>query len=238
MPTTPQLPLDLLVERSASFENYRAAAASATVDLVRAHAAGYPAAGESAHVETVMFLWGKTGAGKSHLLRSACTLAHSLDREAVCVSALDLADLTRPGELSLLCVDDVHSIAGDSQLERALFACFEELRAAGAQLLVSARQPPAAVEFELADLQSRLMWGPVLRLDPLDDDGLRMHFRAHADRFDLRLSQDVVEYVVRHCPRDAGYLEALAAALHRRSLAEKRHVSVPMVSSLVRESTG
>ena len=48
MPSTPQLPLDLRVERAPRFDNYRAADADPVVTLIRAHAEGYPA-GEMKH---------------------------------------------------------------------------------------------------------------------------------------------------------------------------------------------
>ena len=243
MAHTPQLPLDLRVTRAALFDNYRAAEGDPVIALIRAHASGYPET-EGAHVsgrpaaaETVVFLWGTTGSGKTHLLESAVALAQSRGRNArfVSASAGNTLYTGTDADADLVCLDDVDRIAGDAEAERAVFALFEEQRAAGAQLLVSARRPPSDIAFDLLDLQSRLMWGPVLRIDPLDDEALRNHFSAHAERFGLRLSSDVVEYVLRHCPRDAGYLEALAAALHRQSLAERRHVTVRLVGQLIAE---
>ncbi|MEM9601249.1 MAG: DnaA/Hda family protein [Pseudomonadota bacterium] len=230
MTGTPQLPLDLQVERPPRFENYWTAATDPVVPLLRAHALGYAEAASSAARETVVFLWGTAGAGKSHLLLSSVHCARAHGRSARCIGTDEVVRGVALDGVSLLCVDDVDGVAGDLEGERNLLDAFETLRTRGAQLVVSAARPPAAVSFVLADLQSRLMWGPVLRIDPLSDEALRLHFRAHADRYGLQIPDDVVEYVARRCPRDAAYLEALAEALHRQSLAEKRRVSIPMVA--------
>ncbi|MEM7377599.1 MAG: DnaA/Hda family protein [Pseudomonadota bacterium] len=230
MAGTPQLPLDLQVERAPRFENYWTAASDPVVPVLRAHALGYPDAAPAAARETVVFVWGTAGAGKSHLLHSSVHWARSHGRPACHVGPDEVVRGVCVDGLALLCVDDVDGFAGDLEAERNLLDVFESLRASGAQLVVSADRPPAAVAFGLADLQSRLMWGPVLRIDPLSDEALRLHFRAHADRYGLHIPDDVVEYVARRCPRDAAYLEALAEALHRQSLAEKRRVSIPMVA--------
>ncbi len=240
MPQTPQLPLDLRVERAARFENYRAAEADPVVALIRAHAEGYPTDGvhAGARPETVIFLWGTAGSGKSHLLESAAAHATAQQRRAAYTEGTALLSLEEGAEWDLLCVDGVDGIAGHADAERALFAAFEEMRSAGAQLLVAARQPPSEIAFDLPDLRSRLMWGPVLRIDPLDDTALKHHFAAQAERYGLRLNTDVVEYVMRHCSRDAGYLEALAEALHRYSLAERRHVTVRLVAQFLAQHAG
>jgi len=187
MAHTPQLPLDLRVTRAALFDNYRAAEGDPVIALIRAHASGYPETG-GAHVsdrpaaaETVVFLWGTTGSGKTHLLESAVALAQSRGRNArfLSASAGNTLYTGTDADADLVCLDDVDRIAGDAEAERAVFALFEEQRAAGAQLLVSARRPPSDIAFDLLDLQSRLMWGPVLRIDPLDDrDRVASVFRA------------------------------------------------------------
>lgn len=233
MAATPQLPLDLRVERVQSFQNYRATQASAVVPLLRAHAGGYSNVDQQASAETVVFVWGTTGSGKTHLLQSCARHARECGRTALYTAGCEFGEHVLAREFDLLCVDNVDQLVGDAIGERNLLGAFEQLRSGARQLVVSARQPPSALHFSLADLGSRLMWGPVLRLDPLSDEELHQHFRAQAERYGLPISPEVIEYILRRCPRNAAYLEGLAAALHEQSLAEKRHVSVHMVSQLL-----
>ena len=44
-------------------------------------------------------------------------------------------------QLDLVCVDDFDRVAGNATWERALFRCFNEVRAAQGRLLVSSRLP-------------------------------------------------------------------------------------------------
>ena len=70
--------------------------------------------------------------------------------------------------MDLVCIDDLHKIAGLSEWEQALFACFNRLRDNGTHLIISADCKPTQLPVQLVDLQTRLNWGLTLKLQPLN----------------------------------------------------------------------
>lgn len=186
-----------------------------------------------------VYLWGPPGSGKTHLLQSACHHAASEGRRA-CYLPLAHAGLA-PAMLeglegfALVCIDDTHAIAGDDAWERSLFALFNGLRDAGGALALCADRSPRALGLGLADLSSRLAWGPVFQLHALDDDALAQALQLRARGLGLEMPEEVARYLVRHCVRDSTALFALLEALDRAALSAQRRLTVPFVKEFLRE---
>src|SRR5436190_1859256 len=88
--------------------------------------------------------------------------------------------------------------------------------------------PPAQLPLR-EDLRTRLAWGLVYQLKPLTDAEKALYLRAEAGRRGLRLSDEVVWYLLNHLPRDLGSLHRVLEVLDRYSLASQRAVTLPLV---------
>lgn len=228
-----QLALNLRLRDSASFANFHSARNAEAVDCLRralqALAAGRPA-------ERVVFLWGPSGSGRSHLLQAACheAQAHALRfsfvplHEAVHLAPAALGDLNA----AVVCLDDVQAIAGRRGWEEAVFALAERQRARGAMLLAAADAPPAQLKLLLPDLVTRLIWGPVFALQTLDDEAKLAALQLRAGRMGLELPEEVGRYVLARHPRDMGSLFAWLDRADRQSLATQRRLTIPFVRAL------
>ena len=153
--------------------------------------------------EAVLYLWGEPGSGRSHLLQSARTL-----------------------NSSLVIADDVETL--DERAQQRLFAAINAAREGEAPVLAAGGRPPAQLELR-EDLRTRLAWGLVYQLKPLSDAEKTLHLHAQAARRGLRLSDDVVGYLLTRLPRDLASLNSVLDALDRYSLATKRPVTLPLV---------
>ena len=80
----------------------------------------------------------------------------------------------------------------------------------------------------LPDLASRLAWGPVLRLEVLDDAGKREVLRAHAQVRGMELPDDVIYFMFAHLPRGLPSLLAGLEQLDAASMVQKRRVTLPL----------
>jgi len=188
--------------------------------------------------EQFVYLWSTVGCGKSHLLQAACETAASLDRK-VAYLPLEELKIMGPevldglGQMDLLCLDDIEQVSGDIAWETALFNLYNTMRGNGGVILVSANQAPAGLAIQLEDLRSRLGWGPVFRVVPLDDhdkiEALRL--RAHARGFDLPV--EVAEFLMRRSARDTVSLFELLDRLDQASLAQQRKLTIPFVRTLL-----
>lgn len=191
--------------------------------------------------EKQLYLWSDRGRGKSHLLQAACN--HAAGRQAA-VCYLPAAEmLAQPAELldgleqlDLLCLDDVQLFAGHDDWEVALFNLINRVRASGCRLLMSANEVPENLALELADLRSRLVWGPVFQLQVLSDSDKRAALQARAQLRGLELPDNVAEYLLRHYPRDLFALFERLNALDTAAMALQRKLTIPFVKTVFAQS--
>ena len=153
--------------------------------------------------EAIVYLWGDPGSGRTHLLRAAAR-----------------------ANPELVIADDVESLEAAAQQQ--LFAAINAARDGGAPVLAAGPRAPAGLALR-EDLRTRLAWGLVYQLRPLGDDEKAEHLRAEAGRRGLRLSGEVVGYLLTRFPRDLPSLNGVLDALDRYSLAAKRPVTLPLV---------
>ncbi|MTW21145.1 DnaA regulatory inactivator Hda [Allochromatium palmeri] len=183
--------------------------------------------------EPYLLLLGASGTGKTHLLQASCQAVVSAGRQAHFVplgmAELDPAMLEDLERLDLVAIDDLQCIAGDPRWERALFDLFNRLREQGRALLAAANAAPDTLPLSLPDLASRLQWGPRYRLLPLSDlDCERLLVEAAHER-GLRLTPDLVRFIMSHHARDPASLLELLGRLDSLSLREQRQPSIPLV---------
>jgi len=220
---TQQLTLNIQLRDDATFENYFSGSNEPVVHNIKSQ------------TEPYVFLFGDTGTGKSHLLQAACLQA---GKNTLPVVYLPLND---PGlmpemlegleEMSLIALDDIQTVIGDEGWERALFNLYNRVREKGATMLVSSTEPLASLNIKLADLKSRLSWGPIFQLGALSDAEKQLALQQRAKNRGLDLTDDVVTYLLKRSPRDMNSLFDLFEKLDKASLVEKRKLTIPFIKS-------
>jgi DnaA family protein len=153
--------------------------------------------------EAIVYLWGERGSGRSHLLRAAAR-----------------------ANPSLVVADDVQGL--DVQAQQALFVAINAARDGRAAVLAAGDAPPAQLSLR-EDLRTRLAWGLVYQLKPLNDTEKALHMRAEAGRRGLELSEEVVGYLLTRLPRDLSSLNSVLDLLDRDSMARQRPLTLPFV---------
>ncbi|MCC5811663.1 MAG: DnaA regulatory inactivator Hda [Ectothiorhodospiraceae bacterium] len=225
-----QLPLNIGWNDGASFEQFVAGPNARALGAVHQllEEPGAPA----------VYLYGVDGVGKSHLLQAACR-ACGQDRQPGFYLPLSPAEHWHPGMLEglesmrLVALDDVDAIAGDRPREEAVFHLFNRLRDSGTSLLMAASARPMDVGWVLPDLGSRLAWGLVERLQPLDDESLLQALRRRAEMRGLELPDETGRYLLSRFPRRASTLFHLLDRLDRAALAAQRRLTVPFVKTVI-----
>jgi DnaA family protein len=227
---SPQIPLQLEPRRPDRFDDFIAGPNENTLAAVR-QLLNEPGGS--------LFLSGPDGSGKSHLLNALCHEARANGLAAFYIAPKRLpeeaaASLEGLQVLDLVCVDDLDSVAGNPVWENALFACFNEVRAAHGRLIVSSKQPLASIKFHLPDLASRMAWGVRQNLR-LPDDGGKLEIlqqRAVALRIDLPL--DVQNYLLKYSKRDMSSLLLALERLKDAAFAGKRKITVPLAREVLK----
>jgi DnaA family protein len=159
--------------------------------------------------ERVVYVWGESGAGKTHLAKAYQGAA-------------------RPGHRVL---DDVERLSDAEQV--ALFNEFNDH--AFEFLLVTAHSAPRDVPLR-RDLATRLATGLTYRVLPLTDDEKRTALAAHAKSRGFALSDEVRAYLLTHVRRDMGSLMGMLDEIDRYSLETGRPITVPLLKAALQPS--
>lgn len=206
-----QLLLDFTQAPAPTFENFVPGRNAEPLAAVRAALAGIP--------ERVLYLWGETGAGKTHLLQAFAAMR----ARARYVRGEDYAGTESGGTLVL---DDVERLAEARQV--ALFNAFNER--AFELIVVSAHAAPRDVALR-RDLATRLATGLTYRLLALSDEEKRAALAAHARARGFALSEEVAAYLLTHARRDMPSLIQALDTLDRYSLETGRAITVPLLKA-------
>lgn len=173
--------------------------------------------------ECQLYLWGLPGSGKTHLLRALVPDAQYVACHAEC--------RFEPNAAPALAVDDVHQLGAEGAID--LFHRYNERREAGLRLLVSGPCPPTELPL-FPDLRSRLAWGLVLRIQPLNDDDKLTALQRHAADLGLDFPEPALTYLLTHCPRNNDYLFGLMRTLLHWSLSTHRaSITLPMIREVL-----
>lgn len=196
---TRQLALPISPPPEPTLDNFVPGANAELLARLRALRAGQLA-------ESVLYLWGEPGSGRSHLLEAS----------------------VRPG---LVVADDVERL--DEPRQIGLFNAINAARESGGTVLAAGNAPPAQLALR-EDLKSRLAWGLVYQVKPLTDAQKALYLHGEAARRGLKLSDEVVWYLLTHVRRDLHSLAGLLDRLDRASLEQRRAVTLPLVRELIR----
>jgi DnaA family protein len=190
--------------------------------------------------EQQIFLWGKMGQGKTHLLQACC---HEAQKQNLGSFYFDLSNAGQPNpsimkgldEFDVVCFDNIECIAGNAAWELAFFNFFNKHRERGHKLIVSASSAPNEIAIELPDLRTRLNWGLTLKIQPLtDSDRIEaLIFKAYQMGFEI--APPAGRFLLTHYDRDPASLWALLEKLDKASLAAKRKLTLPFLKQILNE---
>jgi len=183
------------------------------------------------------WLWGAAASGKTHLLQAVCERAG--DR-SVYVPLSELADagpdlIDGLESRELVCIDDLHRVAGRAAWERALFKLYNDLIASGGQLVVAATMAPRECPVQLPDLASRLSALPTYTVQSLADTDRAKALQLRATHRGLELPDETASYLITRSRRDMASLYKLLDTLDQEALRAQRRLTVPFVREVLQQ---
>lgn len=196
-----------------------------------------------------IYLYGKEGCGKSHLLMG---IAREMQKRGIkamyvhaetftdhVVQAIRAAQMSRFRELyrknDLLLVDDVHIFSRKGTTQEEFFHTFNTLHLECKQIILSANTPPQELEEIEPRLVSRFEWGIVLPLVPLEGADRKELLHAFLEELHLPLEEKIVKFLLEHFSTSPKILlQAVQALVLRLNLRER--TSFPaLTEALVRQ---
>jgi chromosomal replication initiator protein len=218
-----------------------------------AAAAALAVAEAPAKVYNPLFIYGDTGLGKTHLMQA---IAHFiLQRKPETrmlyigteqftnelVSAIQTRttpDFRRKyRETDLLLIDDVHFLKNKGATQEEFFHTFNALYEAGRQIVITSDRPPSDIPDVEARLITRFQWGMVadVELPDLEHRIAILHQKAHLDRLELTIPDDVILFIAEHVRTSVRELEGSITKLLAFASLKHRQISVELAREALRD---
>lgn len=187
-----------------------------------------------------LFIWGEQYVGKSHLLQACC---ENYYQKGLMAAYLPLSTCAKYGVRmlaglevkQLIAIDDLDTILGQRPWEEALMNLINRCRANHQPLILAGRSNPREIEGLLPDLASRLLWGPVYKVNALNPEQCMqaMAWRAHQRGFELPLA--VIKYIEKHYPPNINALMQLLNQVDSLSLTKGRKITREFIREIIRD---
>jgi len=183
--------------------------------------------------ENLLYIHGPAGSGKTHLLKAiGRVMGDSGSQTVPYLSFRDpfgIDDLSgRFAQAQALIVDDLHLIPDDSAVRVALWQVFNDFHSSGRKIALAGLYAPRELPHLDDHLVSRLLWGLVARVDVSDDHSRQMILKKIAGDRQVRIPDDVVDFILMTTSREVGDLIAAFEDLFRLSMALKRRITLPL----------
>lgn len=178
------------------------------------------------------YLWGDAGVGKTHLLQAVGLALQARGAQLAWMDADSAPDTPYPTGAEVLILDDVHLYTAPQQQQA--FSWFVQAQTEQRWVLAAGRGAAAQLQMR-EDLRTRLGWGHVFALEALDDGQRRLVVEQGAKDRGLRLPPEVLDFVLVRFSRDLRSLFEMLESLDRYSLAQKRHITIPLVKKMLEE---
>jgi chromosomal replication initiation ATPase DnaA len=175
-----------------------------------------------------LLLLGPKGSGKSHLARIWKTRnsADVIDFSALAPAAL--------GNKKALVWEDADQTDWNSASEARAFHLLNSAKENKITLLITASAAPAQWSLSLPDLRSRLLALPVAQLNAPDDALMAGLLLKHLNDRQLRVTEDVMDYLLARLPREGSKIAEAVKLLDEASLAHARAITVPLARDILK----
>jgi chromosomal replication initiator protein len=201
-----------------------------------------------------LFIYGDTGLGKTHLIQA---IAHdTLDRNSgtriTYVAAEQfmneligaIGERTVPDfrrryrEADLLLIDDVHFLKGRKEAtQEEFFHTFNALYEGGRQIVLTSDRPPSEIPGLEDRLKSRFEWGMVadITLPDFEHRVAILKQKAHVDRLELTIPDDVIHFIAEHVRSNVRELEGSIIKLLAYASLKHKDITVEVAREALRD---
>lgn len=199
-----------------------------------AHAASLAVAQAPARAYNPLFIYGRVGLGKTHLMQAIGHHVLKTSRAQVCylsseallneyIDALQNRSLIpfrkKYRNTDLLLVDDIHFLAGKERLQEEFFHTFNALFDAHKQIVMTSDRPASEITGLEQRLVSRFEWGLVTELEPPDLETRIAILRNKQKEAEVALPEPLILFIAENIRSNIRRLEgALIRALSYQSL--------------------
>ena len=201
-----------------------------------------------------LFIYGDTGLGKTHLIQAIAhdTLERNSGTRITYVAAEQfmnelisaIGERTVPDfrrryrEADLLLIDDVHFLKGRKEAtQEEFFHTFNALYEGGRQIVLTSDRPPSEIPGLEDRLKSRFEWGMVadITLPDFEHRVAILKQKAHVDRLELTIPDDVIHFIAEHVRSNVRELEGSIIKLLAYASLKHKDITVEVAREALRD---
>ncbi len=196
-----------------------------------AKVAGMAVAEQPGKIHNPLFIYGKSGLGKTHLMHAIgnyivnnshkkvlyttsemfkddyVSIANTNNKEN---NVNDVADFKKKyRDVDVLIIDDIQYLVGAEKTQQEFFHTFNALHQANKQIIISSDRSPDDLKLLEERLRSRFMWGLPVDIYPPDFE-LRCKIikqKLKNMTISTKIDENVIEYIANSCQNDVRFLE-------------------------------
>ncbi len=198
-----------------------------------AKTAGMIVAEQPGKVHNPLFIYGKSGLGKTHLMHAIgnyialhtkkkvlyttsemfkddyINISNNENRENNIQVAANFKKKYR--ELDVLIIDDIQYLVGAEKTQQEFFHTFNHLHQANKQIIISSDRSPEDLKLLEERLRSRFMWGLPVDIYPPDFELRCKIIREKLKNMTIsaKIDENVIEYIANNCQNDIRFLEGI-----------------------------
>jgi chromosomal replication initiator protein len=215
-----------------------------------AHAAAIAVAEQPSKSYNPLFLYGGVGLGKTHLMQA---IGHTLKRRnpALRLTYISAEKFTneviasirfermasfreRFRNMDVLMVDDIQFIATRERTQEEFFHTFNALYDQQKQIVISSDCPPKEISAIEERLRSRFEWGLIADIQPPDLETKIAILQKKAEREQLRLPDDVADYIARSIKSNVRELEGALIRLMAYASLTGMEINLPTAQQVLK----
>ena len=219
-----------------------------------AHSASVAVAESPGSVYNPLFLYGGAGLGKTHLMHSIghYILEDNPDMRVLYVTSEQFtneviesirsgnaASMTRLRDkyrtVDILLIDDIQFIIGKESTQEEFFHTFNELHAAGKQIVMSSDRPPKEMETLNERFRSRFEMGLIADVQPPDYETRMAILRKNADEQHLKVDDKILEYIASNIKSNIRELEGAFNKIIAYSKLNNVEISLTMAQDVLKD---
>lgn len=193
--------------------------------------AGMIVAEQPGKVHNPLFIYGKSGLGKTHLMHAIGNYIVSHSKKKVLYTTsemfkddyINISNSENKGnnvqvmanfkrkyrEVDVLIIDDIQYLVGAEKTQQEFFHTFNTLHQANKQIIISSDRSPDDLKLLEERLRSRFMWGLPVDIYPPDFELRCEIIRAKLKNMSIstKIDENVIEYIANSCQNDVRFLE-------------------------------
>lgn len=200
-----------------------------------------------------LYIYGKSGLGKTHLLKAIENEMKSRNPESKIIYITsenftnDLVYHLRNKTMyefrekyrncDALLMDDIQFIAQKEQTEEEFFHTFNELTEYGKQIVMTSDRSPNEIQILQERLKTRFEWGLMVDIQPPDFETRMAIIKNKAEQYDFSIPDEIVEFFAQEVKNNVRQLESAVKKIKSLCLLSNANPTLDIAKEAIKELT-